>query len=197
MEDPFSKRLYKWAHGRQPKNLSTLVDAFGDKSFVVLTFFIMLLPALPLPTGGNVPETIVILVALQMIIGRKSVWMPKILSEKISLKMLVKSKHMPKILKRIRWVEYKARPYGSSLFYVPSIDRLFGLTILIFALSSFVAPPFSGLDTLPALGAVVFSLAILLENTLLLGLGLVIGTAGTVLNFFLAAFAVEFINRVI
>jgi hypothetical protein len=49
------------------------------------------------------------------------------------------------------------------------------------ALGAILAPPFSGLDTLPALGAVVVALAIILEDAVFLGIGLLIGTGGIVL----------------
>jgi hypothetical protein len=49
------------------------------------------------------------------------------------------------------------------------------------ALAAALAPPFSGLDTLPALGAVVVALAIILEDAIILTVGLVIGTGGVVL----------------
>jgi hypothetical protein len=44
-----------------------------------------------------------------------------------------------------------------------------------------VAPPFSGLDTLPALGAVVIALGVILEDILVVGVGMLIGTGGVVL----------------
>jgi hypothetical protein len=45
-------------------------------------------------------------------------------------------------------------------------------------LTAFLAPPFSGLDTVPALGVVVLALAVLLEDTALAFAGLVIGAVG-------------------
>ena len=44
-----------------------------------------------------------------------------------------------------------------------------------------IAPPFSGLDTLPALGAVVVSLSIILEDVVVLAIGALIGTGGAVI----------------
>jgi len=47
-----------------------------------------------------------------------------------------------------------------------------------FALSAFLAPPFSGLDTLPSLGVVVVGLGVLLRDLLLAVLGALLGAIG-------------------
>ena len=59
--------------------------------------------------------------------------------------------------------------------------RILGLVFVALALAAALAPPFTGLDTLPALGAVVVALAVILEDVVVLGIGLVIGTGGVVL----------------
>ena len=50
---------------------------------------------------------------------------------------------------------------------------MFGLT-----LSAFLAPPFSGLDTLPSLGVVVIGLGVLLRDAVIAAAGAVIGAVG-------------------
>ena len=57
--------------------------------------------------------------------------------------------------------------------------RLVGLLLMTFAVGAAIAPPFSGLDTLPATGAV--ALAIILEDVVVLAIGAVIGTGGIIL----------------
>ena len=54
-----------------------------------------------------------------------------------------------------------------------------------------MAPPFTGLDTLPALGAVVISLGVLLEDFAVVLVGVAIGAAGVALEIILgrAAFS--------
>jgi hypothetical protein len=49
-------------------------------------------------------------------------------------------------------------------------------------LGAFLAPPFTGLDTLPALGVVLLSLGVLLEDALVAIAGIVIGAGGVVLE---------------
>ena len=62
------------------------------------------------------------------------------------------------------------------------------------SVAAFVAPPFTGLDTLPALGAVLISLAVLLEDVIFLAVGLVVLVAGVFLEIFLGKAAVDAIG---
>ncbi len=59
--------------------------------------------------------------------------------------------------------------------------RVLGLLLMALAIAAALAPPFSGLDTLPALGAVAIALSIILEDVVVLVLGLLLGTGGVVL----------------
>ena len=58
---------------------------------------------------------------------------------------------------------------------------MLGLLLIALAIAAAVAPPFSGLDTLPALGAVGIALSIILEDVVVLAVGLLLGTGGVVL----------------
>jgi hypothetical protein len=69
-----------------------------------------------------------------------------------------------------------------------------GLILIALAVAAALAPPFSGLDTVPAFGAVVVALAIILEDFLILGIGLVIGAGGVALILTLGAIIVRFIR---
>jgi hypothetical protein len=70
-----------------------------------------------------------------------------------------------------------------------------GLVIIAFTIGAAVAPPFSGLDTLPALGVVTICLAIILEDAVVLGLGMLIGTGGIVLIVTIGAAIAHFIRN--
>ena len=59
---------------------------------------------------------------------------------------------------------------------------VFGLLVAGGSIAAFVAPPFTGLDTLPALAVVLISLGVLLEDFLLAAVGLVVGAAGVALE---------------
>ena len=86
-------------------------------------------------------------------------------------------------MRRVRWFEKRSRRRGAALFRQVWFIRVLGVLLVGFALGAALAPPFSGLDTLPALGAVVVALAILLEYIYIfvLGIGVLIGTGGIVL----------------
>jgi hypothetical protein len=56
---------------------------------------------------------------------------------------------------------------------------------------AFVAPPFTGLDTLPSLGVVLLSLGVLLEDVLVVVAALVAGILGIVLEVALGSAALN------
>src|SRR5438105_3407329 len=78
-EQKFSTRLESWLGSSGPKTLGNLTDVFAEKSFAIVVLVLMFFPALPLPTGGitHVFEIITMLLALEMIAGRKNIWLPK------------------------------------------------------------------------------------------------------------------------
>jgi hypothetical protein len=61
--------------------------------------------------------------------------------------------------------------------------------------ASALAPPLTGLDTLPALGAVLVALALILEDVILLVLGLVVGTGGIILLIAVGAAVFDFFKN--
>jgi hypothetical protein len=60
-------------------------------------------------------------------------------------------------------------------------NRLAGLIFIGLAVSAALVPPFSGLDTLPAMGAVVIALGLVLADIVVVAIGVTIGTGGVVL----------------
>ena len=62
---------------------------------------------------------------------------------------------------------------------------VFGLT-----LSAFLAPPFSGLDTLPSLGVVLIGLGVLLRDPVL-GVGALLGASGVATTLAIGSLVVE------
>jgi hypothetical protein len=178
----FSDDLEDWLRGDTRKTLGGLGETFEEKSFAVTILLLMFLPALPLPTGGitHVFEVITVFVALQMVIGRRTLWLPRRWKQR-ELGATITGKAVPFIIRRVRWFEKFSRPRLAGLFNQRSFIRIVGLIIIAFTVSAAIAPPFSGLDTLPALGVVTISLAIILEDAVVLGIGVLIGTGGVVL----------------
>src|SRR5512132_4208841 len=77
--EPFSHQLERWLRSDDAKTLGALSDVFAEKSFAVTILLLMFLPALPLPTGGisHVFEAITVVLAMQMVIGRRTIWLPE------------------------------------------------------------------------------------------------------------------------
>ena len=180
-EDRVSDKLEQWLRGDQPKTLGSLIDTFGKGSFAVAFVLLMALPALPLPTGGatHVLEIITMLLALELVVGRSCVWLPQ-RWHGVRLGGGSREKFINVLLRRIRWLERFSRPRGRWLFRRRVTGMIFGLAVFGLALTAFLAPPFSGLDTLPSIGVVVLALGVLLTDIALAAVGLVIGAAGVV-----------------
>ena len=180
-EPSVGDRLERWLKGDQPKTLGSLIELFGEGSFAILFALLMALPALPLPTGGatHVLEIIVMLLALELIAGRRAVWLPA-RWRRMEFATPARQRLLDRMLRLVRRLERLSRPRGRWLLHGYPSRALFGLAVLAFALTAFLAPPFSGLDTVPALGAVVLSLGVLMEDAVLAGAGLVLGALGVV-----------------
>jgi hypothetical protein len=178
----FSTQLEGWLRSDGAKTVGDMNDVFGERGFAVTILLLMSIPALPLPTGGvtHVFGAITVLVGVEMVIGRRTIWLPARLRDR-ELGPLVAGKAMPFIVRRVRWFEQRSRRRGAAFFDHRWGTRILGVIVMALALAAILAPPFSGLDTLPALGAVVVALAVILEDIVFLGAGVVIGTGGIVL----------------
>jgi hypothetical protein len=181
--EAFSVTLDKWLRSRKKKTLENLIELFQEKAFAIIFLLMMALPALPLPTGGvtHVTELITMLGALQMVIGRKTIWLPQKWLKK-DIGNFLKGKAVSKLIGVIVWFEGWSKRRGAGLLANRAVLSVIGVLIFILTLAAFGAPPFSGLDTLPALGVVIISLALILEDILLVVLGFLIGAGGIALE---------------
>jgi hypothetical protein len=181
-DERLSDRLARWLTTDGDRTLGSLVETFEEKSFAVLFVVLLGVPALPVPTGGatHVLEAIAMLLALQLIIGRDAVWLPRrwrnlrFVGEK-------RERFVERLVKLVRWLERWSRPRGRFPFGHRVGNVGFGALVLVGSFAAFVAPPFSWLDTLPALGVVLLSLGVLLADALVVAAGLVVGAAGIAL----------------
>ena len=180
--EPFSDELERWLRSDGEKTLGSMSTVFAERSFAAMILLLMILPATPLPTGGvtHVFEVITVLLGLQMVIGRRTIWLPARFARR-SLGATTTDKAIPFIVKLIRRVEKYSKPRGARLFANGLFYRLIGIVVIVFAIAAAVAPPFSGLDTLPALGAVVVALSIVLDDVLVLAVGVGLGAGGILL----------------
>jgi hypothetical protein len=190
--EKLSDRLERWLGGDQPKTIGNLIDVFEEKSFAVLFVLLLSVPALPLPTGGvtHVFEVIAALLALELIAGRRCVWLPeRWRGREIGPEM--RQRFSETLLPRIRWIERHSHARLGFLLEHRLTGVVFGLATMALVATAFVAPPFTGLDTLPSLGVVLISLGVLLEDPVLGFAGLFVGAAGVLLVIFLGRAAID------
>ncbi len=190
-----SAQLQRWLAGDGDKTLEGLIALFGRGSFALLFVLLLGVPALPLPTGGatHVFELIAILLALQLVAGRDEIWLPR-RWRTMELAGPRQQRFLTGLMKLIRWLERFSRPRLRFLFEHRLTDVVFGLLVIVLTVAAFVAPPFSGLDTLPSLGVVLLALGVLLTDALVVAVALVVGVAGIVLEIVLGSAAVNGIS---
>ena len=192
----FSDELDGWLSSDSPKTLGALGDVFAENSFAVAVLLLMFVPALPAPTGGitHLFELITVLLGVQMTLGRRTIWLPQRWQRR-ELGTLTTGKALPFVMRRIRTVERWSRPRAVVLFRHRSTLTATGVLFVVFALAAFAAPPFSGLDTLPSLGAVLIALAIILEDGVVLLAGVATGIVGTALVFTIGASVLHLVRH--
>src|SRR3954470_16479548 len=178
-----SDDLERWLATEGDKTVDSLVDLFGQKSFAILFVLLLGPSALPLPTGGltHVFEIIAMLLGLQLIVGRDVIWMPQ-RWRRLQLAGAKSARFLRALMQMIRWFERHSRPRLRFLFGHRLTNAVFGVLVIAGSLGAFLAPPFSGLDTLPSLAVLLLSLGVLLEDILVVIVALVIGVAGVVLE---------------
>jgi hypothetical protein len=187
-----SRELEGWLQSDGEKTLGSLVELFEEKSFAILFVILLGVPALPLPTGGatHVFEIIAVLLAVQLIAGRDHIWLPE-RWRRLELAGPRQRRFIAGLMKMIRRLERLSRPRLRFLFDHRLSNIVFGLLVIAGCAGAFLAPPFTGLDTLPALGVVLLSLGVLLEDFLLVVLGVAVGIAGVFLEIVLGKAAVK------
>ena len=99
-------------------------------------------------------------------------------------------------VRRVRWFEKRSHPRLAPWFETRWFSRVHGALLLLCAVGTIVAPPFSGLDTLPALGGVAIALSIILEDIVVFALGTGIAAGGIALIITLGAAAAKFVKEV-
>jgi hypothetical protein len=191
-----SDQLERFLQGEGEKTLGSLIELFEEKAFALIFILLMGVPALPLPTGGatHVFEIVTVLLALQLIIGRDAIWLPQ-RWRRIQLAGKSREKFLRGLMKMIRRLERFSKPRFRFLFNHRVSNTVFGLLVVGGTVGAFVAPPFTGLDTLPSLGVVLLSLAVLLEDFILVVVAIAVGVGGVILEIVLGKAAVGGISK--
>ena len=193
-----SDQLERWLSSDGEKTVATLIDLFEEKSFAMLFVVLLGVPALPLPTGGatHVFEIVAMLLAVQLIAGRQVIWLPQ-RWRRLELAGDRQQRFLAGLMRLIRRLERISKPRLRILFDHRLSNIVFGVFVLAGCVAAFLAPPFTGLDTLPALGVVLLSLAVLLEDFAIVVAALVIGVAGVVLEIVLGTAAIKGLGHLI
>lgn len=198
MAKAFSVQLTDWVHAKNKHTIGELMDIFDERSFAFLFLILMAFPALPIPTGGIVHalEIIVILIASQMLIGRRELWLPKKMKQR-ELPRPILLKLLPYLAKYIRGFEKISKPRFAQLIPQLWFRIQLAAVVIIFTLFAFFAPPFTGLDTIPSLGVVILSIGIILNDLLIIIAGYIVGIIGCSLVIFLGAGVLSAIQQVL
>lgn len=195
-DESVSGALEAWLNGGGDTTLGGLIAMFGEKSFTFLFILLLGVPALPLPTGGatHVFEIIAVLLALQLIAGRDEIWLPRRWC-RMELAGPKQQRFLQGLMRTIRRLERFSRPRLRFLFDHRMSNIVFGVLVIGGTVGAFLAPPFTGLDTLPALGVVLLSLGVLLEDILFGLAGIVVGVAGVALELALGSAVIDGIGN--
>jgi hypothetical protein len=140
-------------------------------------------------------EIIAALLALQLIVGRDQIWLPQKWC-KLELAGPKQQRFITGLMKLIRRLERFSRPRLRFLFETRVSNSVYGLLVLGGTAGAFLAPPFTGLDTLPALGVVLLSLGVLLEDVIVVAIGLVVGVAGVLLEIIVGSAVVHGVSSI-
>jgi hypothetical protein len=174
-----SDELPGWL-GEGEKTIGGLIEVFDKRAFALIFVMLMGVPALPLPTGGatHVFEVIAVLLACQLVAGRDEIWLPRRWRRTFE----TDGRFIRVLLRTVRRVERLSKHRLKFLFGHRLSNLVFGVLVTVGATAAFLAPPFTGLDTLPALGVVLISLGVLLEDFAFVAVGVVVAAGGVLLE---------------
>lgn len=195
---PFSARLETWINNRSPNTIDRLNKVFAEKSIGIIIFLLMFLAATPLPTGGitHVTAMIALAVAFQLMIGRRTIWMPKSWRRR-TIKSLSSKRVITHLLRSLRWLERFTRPRLSGIMHNRFTLMLAGICMSVYTSAVVLAPPFTGLDTLPAMGTCLIALSLVFDDIALLIAGIVAGAIGISLTIGIGTFIVVWVQNLI
>jgi hypothetical protein len=132
------------AHGDSPSiSVRDIVSALGDRAFALLIVVLALPSCLPMPPPiPLISGLLLAVVALQIAVGRRAPWMPKVLLDK-SVERADVARAVDRALPWLERLERLAKPRFAIFDSAPAM-RLVGIFVLAFALALLFAAPFLG-----------------------------------------------------
>ena len=156
-------------------------DALADRSFATFLVFTAAINLLPFPPGSTLVLGVpIILVALQMVAGRDSVWLPeRFLRRAIARDRFARmcDRLIPMLERLEGWVRPRHWPFASHR----RAERVVGAFALALGLAVTLPVPFS--NWLPAFACALCGLALSERDGVWLGIGVVIGLAAIAIVF--------------
>jgi hypothetical protein len=159
---------------KTPVSFTELENAFTDRSFAALLTFFAILNLIPLPPGTGIFTGIpLVLVSVQMVMGRDSVWLPEFLRTK-SISPDRFRQISDRVVPWLQWLERYIKPRNWP-FGRKQGDRWLGAFTTILGMSVVLPMPLS--NWLPAFATAIVGIALCERDGRLLFAGLVIGVA--------------------
>lgn len=189
-----SDHLAGWLASDEPTTLGRLAETFGAKTFPVACLILMAPSAVPIPTGGanHVLDVIALVFAAQIALVRRQLWLPTRWRNRVLGHRTCQV--MGFMVRSIRRVENISRTRGAALITSAIGQVVLGVVMISFILGAMFSPPFSGLDTLPSLGAAVLGLGLVLEDLVFVVVGILLGAGGIGISIFIGAKALQLIG---
>lgn len=161
-----------------PLTLHSLAETFGDRAFGALMFVFAVPNLLPLPPGSSAVFGLPLMViAVQLAIGRPYLWLPGVLGRQSIRRSDLKAV-LDRVLPILRRTERLLSPRLVFLFG-PVGDRAIGIICFALAIVLFLPIPF--VNMVPALAIALFALALLQRDGLFFLLALLVSAGSAVL----------------
>ena len=167
---PFSQVLRELASaGDGELRVRDVIEAFGERAFGALLLFLGLLSLIPIPGATTLTGVPLVFVAVQLIIGRQSLWLPRRVLEG----GVDRENFRRRIERALGWVERAERLTRPRLAWATSDlgERLIGLVCLVMA-CVLVLPIWFG-NFVPAVAVILLALGLLQRDGVFVLLGAV------------------------
>jgi hypothetical protein len=160
-------------------SLEKVLATFKTSSFGFLLALVALPSALPVPAPGfSVPfGLLIIVIAVQIIIGRKEPWVPASWQQKRFSTVGFKAR-LGLILKFIRFFEWFVKPRFELVFRLGL--PFYGFLVLLGGLSMLI--PIPGTNTIPAVGVFIVALGLIERDGVAALFGSMVALFGLVLT---------------
>lgn len=176
-----SDHLLKLKEHKEDKiTVGEITYGFHEAGLPILIIIFSIPVALPLPAVGVASVLVipVIILCIQLIIGRKSAWLPqKIAKKEISMSFL--NKAIDKSVPFFKKVEQFLKP-RLSIFSNALGEKIVGTACFICSISVLLPIPFS--NTVPSMGIVTMAIGLIERDGIIIIGGIIIGAIGLTLT---------------